>query len=289
MSGHAEIKAELVLDARARLGEGPFWDARQGRLGWVNILDREVHAFDPSTGRDSAVDVGEHVGAAIPRARGGLVLALKGGFALLDDSGQVTPVASVAAPGTRMNDGKADPRGRVLAGTMAYDETPGAGSLYRLDPDGGVHILLDAVTVSNGLAWSADGATLYYADTPTGGVDAFDYDLDSGAIANRRRAISVPSAAGLPDGMTIDHEGHLWVALWGGWAVRRYATDGTLLAVVDLPVSQVTSCAFGGPDGGDLYITSAAAGTDRTEQPHAGGLFRCRPGVTGPAASLAAI
>jgi sugar lactone lactonase YvrE len=288
MTEPVRIAAELVLDARAKLGEGPFWDARTARLGWVDILDRKVHTFDPATGQDSAVDVGAHVGAAIPRANGGLVLALDGGFALLDD-GQVTPVASVTEPGVRMNDGKADPRGRVLAGSMAYDERPGAGSLYRLDPDGSIQVLVEDVTVSNGLAWSADGATLYYIDTPTRGVDAFDYDLESGTIANRRRLISIPESAGFPDGMAIDHEGHLWVALWGGSAVRRYATDGTLLAIVDLPVSQVTSCAFGGPDGGDLYITSATADTDRTEQPHAGSLFHCRPGVTGPAAHLAKI
>jgi sugar lactone lactonase YvrE len=283
------LTAELVLDAHARLGEGPFWDTRVDRLGWVDILAGRVHRFDPATGEDVAVDVGEHVGAAVPRAAGGLALAVASGFALLADDGRVTPVARVAGPGLRMNDGKADPRGRFLAGSMAYDETPGAGALYRLDPDHRVDVLVEGVTVSNGLAWTADGATMYYIDTPTSGVDAFDYDLDNGTLANRRRVITIPESAGHPDGMTIDDDGHLWVALWEGWAVRRYAADGTLLAVVDLPVSQVTSCAFGGPDRGDLYITSATPSDGEAEQPHAGGLFRCRPGVTGPAAAPAAV
>jgi sugar lactone lactonase YvrE len=287
------LAAELVLDAHARLGEGPFWDAATSRLGWVDILQSAVHRFDPVTGEDLAVDVGQHVGAAVPRAGGGLVLAVAGGFALLDDGGTVTPLADLTKPGMRMNDGKVDPRGRFIAGSMAYDESPGAGSLYRLDPDRSVHVLVEGVTVSNGLAWTADGGTLYYVDTPTRGVDAFDYDLDSGAVANRRRAFTIPEEHGFPDGMTIDDEGHLWVAFWGGWAVRRYAADGTPLAVVELPVSQVTSCAFGGADGGDLYITCAtpteADGAGDTPQPHAGGLFRCRPGVTGPAATPAAI
>jgi sugar lactone lactonase YvrE len=290
MTTPRRISAELVLDAHAILGEGPFWDARDGRLGWVDILARMIHHYDPATGQDVGVDVGEHVGAAAPRAGGGLALALASGFAVLDaDDGRVKPVADLAKPGVRMNDGKADPRGRFLAGTMAYDERPGAGSLYRLDPDRTVHTLLEGVTVSNGLAWTADGGTMYYIDTPTRGVDAFDYDLETGAIANRRRAITIPESDGHPDGMTIDDEGHLWVAFWRGSAVRRYAVDGTVLAVVDLPVSQVTSCAFGGPDGGDLYITSAGSNTDPGKEPHAGGLFRCRPGVTGRPAGLVAL
>jgi sugar lactone lactonase YvrE len=289
MTTPERISAELVLDARARLGEGPFWDERGRRLGWVDILDAKVHWYDPATGEDTAVDVGEHIGAAAPRRDGGLVLAVASGFALLDDDGRVTPVADLAKPGVRMNDGKADPRGRFLAGTMAYDETPGAGTLYALDPDRRVRTLVEGVTVSNGLAWSADGGTLYYIDTPTRGVDAFDYDLDGGDVANRRRVITIPESDGWPDGMTIDDEGHLWVAFWEGSAVRRYAADGSLLAVVELPVTRVTSCAFGGPDRGDLYITSAQPAGGGPEQPHAGGLFRCRPGVTGPTAAAAAV
>jgi sugar lactone lactonase YvrE len=280
------ITAELVLDAGADVGEGPVWDAATGGLIWVDITSSVVHVWYPD-GRWRSWQVPEHVGAAVPRAAGGMMLAVRSGFASLADDGSVRVVAMVEADdaGTRMNDGKCDPQGRFWAGTMAYAETPGAGSLYRLDPDGAVHQVLTGLTISNGLGWSPDGTVMYYIDTASGGVDTFRFDAAAGAITGRRRLITVDPADGSPDGMTVDDEGCLWVALWGGGAVRRYRPDGTLDAVVPLPASQVTSCAFGGQDGGDLYITTAACGLSprqRDAQSHAGGLFRCRPGVTGP-------
>ena len=283
------ITAELVVDARADLGEGPAWDAVAGRLIWVDITGSAVHELLPD-GRSRRWDVPEHVGAAVPRARGGLLLAMRSGFAALADDGSVRVVASVEADdaGIRMNDGKCDPLGRFWAGTMADAETPGAGSLYRLDTDGTVRRVLTGVTISNGLGWSPDGTVMYYTDTATGGVDSFRFDAAAGALTDRRRVITIDPADGSPDGMTVDDDGCVWVALWGGGAVRRYATDGSLDAVVPLPASQVTSCAFGGPDGGDLYITTAAHGLSpqqRSTQPQAGGVFLCRPGVTGPPAT----
>ncbi|HKE98640.1 MAG TPA: SMP-30/gluconolactonase/LRE family protein [Actinomycetes bacterium] len=282
--GPRRLAAEVVVDARARLGEGPAWDARSGELIWVDILAGRVHRFDPASGADRFVEVGRHVGVAVPRAAGGLLLAVRGGFAVLGDDGTLAPVADVEAdrPGNRMNDGKCDPRGRLWAGTVADDERPGAGALYRLDPDRSVHRMLGGVSISNGLAWSADGATMYYVDSPSQGVDAFDYDPGSGAIARRRRVVSIPRRDGTPDGMAIDDDGCLWVALWGGGRVRRHTPDGRPDAQVELPASQVTSCAFGGPDRGDLYVTSAARGL--AGEPLAGALFRCRPGVRGPLA-----
>jgi sugar lactone lactonase YvrE len=283
------ITAELAVDARADLGEGPAWDAAAGRLIWVDITRSVIHELFPD-GRSRAREVPEHVGAAVPRTRGGLLLAIRSGFATLADDGSVSVIASVEADddSTRMNDGKCDPQGRFWAGTMAYAETPGAGSLYRLDPGGAVHRVLTGVTISNGLGWSPDGKVMYYTDTATGGVDTFGFDAASGALTGRRRLITVDPADGSPDGMTVDDEGCLWVALWGGGAVRRYRQDGTLDAVIPLPASKVTSCAFGGQDGGDLYITTAAGGLSpgrRAAEPHAGGVFRCRPGVTGPPAT----
>ena len=186
-----------------------------------------------------------------------------------------------------MNDGKCDPQGRLWAGSMAYDARPGAGALYRLDGDLTVHEIVQAVTISNGLAWTPDGTTMYYIDTPTGRVDAFDADPATGAITGRRPWVGIPEAAGGPDGMTIDDEGCLWVALWGGSAVHRYAPDGRLDTVVSLPCRQVTSCAFGGAGLDELYITSSSLGLSAEEiaaQPLAGQLFLLRPGVTGPAA-----
>jgi sugar lactone lactonase YvrE len=287
------LQAELVLDAHAELGEGPAWDPEAGWLTWVDIKRSRVRFFDPERAADWAVEVGQHVGAATRRARGGWLLAVRDGFATLDADGTVSLVAPVEAErgGNRMNDGKCDPRGRFWAGTMADDETPGAGSLYRLDPDGTVTTMLTGVPISNGLAWSADERTMYYVDSPTGGVDAFDFDPDAGTIANRRRAATVPAGAGAPDGMTIDHDGCLWVAMWGGSAVHRYTPDGSLDTVVSLPTSQVTCCAFGGGGGDELFITTGRLGLSDQQlgaQPQAGGLFRCRPGTSGPASVPAA-
>jgi sugar lactone lactonase YvrE len=184
----------------------------------------------------------------------------------------------------RMNDGKCDPAGRFWAGTMALDKRRGAGALYRLDADGRVHRMLDEVSISNGLDWSNDGRLMYYVDTPTRSVDVFDFDVATGAIANRRSLARVEPDEGWPDGLTLDADGYIWVALWCGAAVRRYAPDGTLDRVVAVPTTYPTSCAFGGSDLGDLYITTAATALtpdERLREPLAGGLFRCRPGVHG--------
>jgi len=290
--GIAYGEARLVLDAHARVGEGPVWDARSAALVWVDILAPAIYTYRPSDGSTSALGLDHDVGACAPRQDGGFVLALDDGFALLDPGSQSPRlIAPVEAddPTTRFNDGRCDPRGRFWAGTMAYDERAAAGALYRLDPDGRVERVLDGLTISNGLDWSPDGRLLYFIDTATGGIDAFDYDAETGAIAGRRRLVTIDQNDGWPDGMTVDAEGHLWVALWGGWSVRRYAPDGRLEQVVRLPVAQVSSCAFGGDELDDLYITTAADGLGPEAlraQPHAGGLFHCRPSVKGRPANL---
>jgi sugar lactone lactonase YvrE len=280
-------EVDVAVDAGAELGEGPVWDQGAARLIWVDILGNVVHRFDPATGKDVTLDVGRRVGAAALREQGGLVLAVEDGFALVDRGWTgVELVAPVGAddPAIRFNDGKADPDGRFWAGTLAYDGSVGAASLYRLGPDRRVEEILSAVTISNGLAWSSDRRTMYFIDSPTQGVDAFDYHPESGSIENRRRVIDLPEADGMPDGMTIDAEGCLWVALWGGWSVRRYRTDGRLDRVVELPTAHVTSCTFGGPDLQDLYVTSARDGLtedDVARQRYAGAVFRCATGVAG--------
>jgi sugar lactone lactonase YvrE len=189
------------------------------------------------------------------------------------------------APTTRFNDGKCDAAGRFWAGTMALDVAPGAGALYRLDPDYRVTRALSGVTLSNGLDWTTDNRSMYYIDSPTRGVDAFEFDLEQGVLGARRRLISIPREAGTPDGMTLDTDGGIWVALHGSGSVGRYHPDGRLERVIRVPSARlVTSCAFGGPDMGDLYITSMSDGLSAeamAEQPRAGALFRCRPGVRG--------
>jgi sugar lactone lactonase YvrE len=279
------ISAELVADARTTLGEGPVWDDREQCVWWVDILGESIHRTDPVTGQDDVIPVGQMVGALGLRDRGGLVAAVRDGFVGIDAaSGRVERLADVEAdrPSSRMNDGKVDPRGRFWAGTTDIDHRPGLGTLYRLDADLTVSPMLPEVTISNGLDWTADGATMYFIDTPTRRVDRFSFDPSTGSIADRTMAVSI--RAGDPDGMTLDAEDHLWVALWDGWAVERYAPDGSLELRVEVPAAQATSCTFGGSDLDLLFITTAqkdfSAG-GKPGQPHAGGLFVCRPGVRG--------
>jgi sugar lactone lactonase YvrE len=280
-------EAELVLDARAEHGEGPLWYAAENVLVWVDIARHLVHLYDPARGDDRAIDVGQPVSAVAPRAAGGLVVALQEGYAALDTaSGHVeliAPVEKVHTP-TRMNDGKCDSAGRFWAGTMALNQQRGAGTLYRLERDHSVTAVLRHVTVPNGPAWSRDNRTMYFTDSATGGVDAYDFDPRTGAMSNQRRFVSLPSDVGVPDGMTVDADDYLWVAVWGGGAVHRYTPTGELARVVKLPVSLVSCPTFGGPDLADLYITTSQQGLsaeERRRHPHAGSLFRYRPGVMG--------
>lgn len=284
------LQAALTVDARARLGEGPAWDAAAERLIWVDITGRAVHELRPGNGHEQrSWHVPEDVGAAVPRDTGGLLLAVRSGFAALDDAGECTEVAVVEADrqDNRMNDAKCDPQGRLWAGTMTDRRADvDDGALYRLDHDGSVRTMLAHVGLSNGMGWSPDERTFYYIDTTSRGVDAFDFDPDDGEIDNRRRLVTVEG--GKPDGMTTDDTGCLWVAVINSGQVRRYTPTGELDTIIELPASRVTSCAFGGPGLDELFMTTAQDGLDdqaRGAQPHAGGLFHCRPGVTGPAAT----
>jgi sugar lactone lactonase YvrE len=277
-------QAELVLDAHAGLAEGPLWDARTSELLWVDIMAGLVHRFDPAAGTDVALDVGQPVGAVVPRTAGGYALAVRDGFAVaethVNDIRLVAPIDQ-DRPELRMNDGACDSSGRFWAGTMHLDEVPEAASLYRLGTDGRVETMLGDVTVSNGIGWSPDDTVMYYADTPTLGVDAFDFDPASGAISNRRRIVTIEEGAGQPDGLAVDEAGCVWIALWEGWAVRRYSPSGTLVGVIDLPVARVTKPAFGGAALDELFITTAKPDAPDAEQPNAGGIFLAHPGVHG--------
>jgi sugar lactone lactonase YvrE len=280
---------EVVTAAGAELGEGPVWDVRSGRLAWVDIAARQVHLTDVTSGATETIDVPLPVGAVCPRAAGGFMAALQDGFWIVGD-GPAQRIATIpeSRPGLRFNDGKCDPAGRFWAGTMADDQAPGAGALYRLDRDGSATLVLDGVTVSNGLAWSLDGRTMHYIDTPTQRIDAFSFAPLTGEIGVRRPEIQVPLKSGAPDGMTIDAEGGLWVALWGGGVVHRYL-EGRLERVIELPVSQPTSCCFGGDGLDELYVTSARQGLSAPQlqaEPLAGALFRTRPGVRGLAPAV---
>lgn len=276
------ILAECIYPAGAVLGEGPFWDT--DRLWWVDIERREIHAFDPATAKDRVWTLPDRVGFAIPSVRGELIVGTEHGLARFDPgTGTLTPTVHPEAdrPGNRFNDAKCDPAGRLWAGTMACDERPECGRLYRIDSQWRVTPMVDRISISNGLAWSPEGRTMYYIDSPTRRVDAFDFH--DGEISGRRTVLSMTD--GFPDGMCIDARGNLWIALWGGWGVGCYdPRTGECLARVELPVEAVTSCCFGRND--ELFITCASRDLDadgQKRQPLAGGLFRALVGVTAPA------
>jgi sugar lactone lactonase YvrE len=263
---------EVALRAGAQLGEGPTWDAGSARLLWVDILAGEVHRFDPATCQDTVLRTGQHVGAAKPRAAGGLVVNLRDGVGLYDPDGGFRWLADLAAAGCRGNDAAVDAAGRLWAGTMRYDEAPRGGRLYRVSPDGEVVTVLDAVTVSNGVGWSPDGRRMYYVDSPTRRVDMLDVDTATGLVAGRRTFLDLRGVAGFPDGLAVDADGCVWVAFWEGGAVRRFTPAGETDRTIEVPTTRTTACAFAGPDLQDLYITTAAAGLDAA-QPLAGSLF----------------
>lgn len=280
-----------VTEVVTILGEGAIW--HESSFYWIDILGKAVHVYDPASGTHRAIPLPECVGTVVPRASGGLVVALQNGLAHVDlESGRVTPLGEPVdpRPTTRFNDGKCDPAGRLWVGTMGFNSEPGLGSLYMFDVDGRVETKIPSVTVSNGICWSHDARRMYYIDTPTHEVWSFDYDVNTGAISGKQVVVRFEEGKGAPDGMTIDADGNLWIALWGGSAVVCHdPATGERLHAIELPCEQVTSCAFGGPDLGDLYITTARVGytpEKLAEQPLAGRLFRVRPGVKGVRASV---
>ena len=281
------ITARLVLDAKTRLGEGSLWHPGENRLYWVDIEGRALHIYDPVSHRDIHFNTGSRTSTVVPIRGGGALIAMQNGIHKIDcKTGQLT---LVAAPLTdtmiRFNDGKCDPSGRFWVGTMHLEYKQYAAVLYRMDHDKTMHQLLDSVTISNGIVWTANKKTMYFIDTPKGEVDAFDYDDKTGNISNRRVAFKVPQGIGYPDGMTIDSEGKLWVALWGGGAVARFDPEtGKLLRKVIVPAPNTSSCAFGGKNLDVLYITTAREGMspdDLKKYPLSGGLFSAKPGVKG--------
>lgn len=278
------MRVEILLDVQAKLGESPAWDAKTETLYWVDILGKRVHYYREED--NGFIQLEEMPGCIAPCKDGKLLIATRASFMTLDPAtAKQTVLASVSEPANnRFNDGKCDPAGHFLAGTMDMDEKAPSGALYLFD---GVQVtrLLDEVRISNGLAWSPDYKTFYYIDTPTRAVRAFDYDTGTGQLANPRVAVAVPEALGWPDGMTSDTEGKLWVAMWNGARITRWDPQtGTLLEQITLPARHVTSCVFGGEHLNELYITSARVGLDKadlTAYRHSGSLMRVKTRVRG--------
>lgn len=277
---HYEV--EHLLPTRNELGEGPLWSPEEKRLYWVDILAGNIHRVTPGSSDIETFAIGQPVGSMGFRATGGFVLALKHGFHFWHPpTGQLDFIIDPEAhkPHTRFNDGKVDRRGRFWAGTM---DDNGNSVLYRLDPDCSLHHMQTGVTCSNGIGWSPDDQTMYYTDSQVRTIFAYDYDLEMGAISNRR--VFLRHEHGEPDGLTIDSEGCVWTAIWNGWTVERYDPDGRLMARIDMPVQSPTCPTFGGEGLNELYVTSAwypVGAADRQSQPLAGDLFRIHTDVTG--------
>ena len=287
------MKAQLLLDAQALLGEGALWHATTKQLFWVDIEGKKVHQYRPDNGETRSIDVGERIGTVVLTSGNEAIVALQNGLFrlnLTDESLTLITNPLENMPDIRFNDGKCDPMGRLWVGSMHLSAQPGVASLYRMNSDRTVERVLDDITISNGIAWSLDHQTMYYIDTPTYWVQAYDYEPDTGRITHPRVVIRVPEEVGPPDGMTIDEEGMLWIAHWGGNRVIRWNPEtGEPLATIEIPAPLVTSCAFGGDDLSTLYITTARAGLSdeqRAQYPYSGGLFSIQPGVRGVAAHL---
>ncbi|EFL26404.1 senescence marker protein-30 family protein [Streptomyces himastatinicus ATCC 53653] len=263
---------DVAVRATAELGEGPTWDATAGRLIWVDILSARVHTYDPATGRSTTLATEQHVGAAKPRAGGGLVVNLRDGVGLYDPVEGFRWLVRDPVPGRRGNDAAVAPDGSLWAGTMRYDEAAGGGTLSRIGSDGSAAEILPDVAVSNGTGWSPDGRLMYYVDSPTRRVDVFDV-TEEGGVAGRRPLAHIEDGAGFPDGLCVDADGCVWVALWDGAAIRRYTPDGTLDRVIRLPFPRPTACAFGGAGLSDLYVSSARVGLGAAAPPLAGSVL----------------
>ena len=281
-------QANLVLDTRVFLGEGPIWDQEQEKLWWINIFRGELYCFDPKRNENTRYSMGQQIGTVVLRESGGLAVALEKGFYGFDPTdGELNLILDPEPdhPGNRFNDGKCDPTGRYWAGTMEKAEEKATGSLYCLDQQGKCHARETGIFISNGITWTQDGKTMYYIDSPTRKVDAYEFDLETGNISSRRTAIEIPEGLGYPDGMAIDVNDDLWIAMWGGWCVAKFdPRNGKLLETIDLPVANVTACAFGGAELNELFITTARKGIPDEElgkQPHAGSLFHAVTDVTG--------
>lgn len=284
------VDITCVVDARAELGEGTLWDPARGVLWWIDIWKKLIHCYDPATGADETWDAPEYLGCLGLRAKGGLVVTMVSGFHFFDPAtGVFTPIADPEAdlPTTRFNDGKPDRQGRFWSGTMF--EAPGrpiefVGALYRLDPDLTVHRMIDGIGCANGLAWSPDGATMYFADSHAGAAWAYDFDAATGDIANRRTFIDMTTSGGVADGATVDAEGCYWLTIPVTSKVCRFDPDGRLMQTILLPTDLPTCCEFGGPDLDILYVTSAVLRRPDAHfvgQRFQGGLFAIHAGVKG--------
>jgi len=286
------VATELVADVHNHVGEGPAWDDRDGSLLWIDIVPGHVFKLTVATGELTQITLGQETSVCIPRASGGYVVGLQDGIFGLDkiaDGWSLEPLVDVELdnPGNLMNDCKCDALGRLWGGTRSRDWIPATGGLYRVEPNLTAHQVLNGLNVSNGIGWNPEFTRMYFVDSKPepGTLDVLDFDLETGTATNRRTFVEIPNEPGYSaDGLAVDAEGYVWLALLGASAVYRYAPDGSLDDVVALPTKQPTSCCFGGPDLTDLYVTSGNVDMTDAEHeadPHAGGVFVVNLGVKG--------
>ncbi|SDB21554.1 Sugar lactone lactonase YvrE [Flavobacteriaceae bacterium MAR_2010_188] len=288
-----KLMAELEYEIKSTKGEGAFWNHKSNELFWVDIDGKKVNIYNPQTKTNKSIPTPSMVGTLVPKSDIEVVVALEDGIYILNtENSQFTLLTNIEKeiPTNRFNDGKADPAGRLWVGSMAFNEQKHAARLYMVDQEGRVEEKIDSITISNGIAWSKDNSKMYYIDTPTAKVKVFDYNNSTGEISNEKVAVEVPNSLGYPDGMTIDEEGMLWVAMWNGNAVYRFDPNtGETLQKIEVPAHNVTSCAFGGNNLETLYITSATVDMKDEEHqkyPLAGSVFRVVPGVKGVKSSF---
>lgn len=281
-------KAILELDLKAQLGEGAIWNYKSQELYWIDIEGMKVHIYNPKTKTNRSINTPSRIGTIVPIDSEKSVVALHDGIYILNtQTEEFNLLSDVEAdiPSNRFNDGKCDPSGRFWVGSMELNTKQYAANLYMINAKGEASLKLDSISISNGIVWSADKKTMYYIDTPTQEIKAYNYDDVSGNISNERVAVKVVDSLGSPDGMAIDEEGMLWVGMWGGSSVTRFNPNtGKMISQIEVPAANVTSCAFGGKNLDTLFITSASLYMSEDNQkkyPNAGGLFKAVPGVKG--------
>ena len=287
------MKPEIALAAQSTLGEGTLWETRNETLYWVDIIEKKVQAFTPADGKNHVIQLEKYIGTVVTCEKGGLLVALEDGAYFIADGSREAVLEAPIEPGlrtNRLNDGKCDPAGRLVVGSMAMDKAGNSGeryqgSLYSVEGKMKVKTLISGLSVPNGIAWSMDGRTMYHVDSPAHTIRSYEYDTSTGNVGKYRTVIETPENLGAPDGMTIDSDGMLWVAMWGGWKVLHIdPRNGEILNSVEIPAELVTSCAFGGRNLDELYISTARTTLSEkqlAEQPHAGDIFVVRTGAAG--------
>ena len=270
------------------MGEGAFWNHQTQEFYWVDILGQELHIYNPATKVNRSLPTPSRIGTVVPQTDSTAVVALDDGVYIINTkTGETTVLSEVEKEMTvnRFNDGKCDPNGNLWVGSMHLEQSKPMGSVYKISSTGETTKMIDSVTISNGIVWTKDATTMYYIDTPTAKIKAFDYDKNTSTISNQRTVVEVPVSLGFPDGMAIDEEDMLWVGLWNGNSVARFNPNtGQLISKIEVPAHNVTACAFGGPNLDKLYITTASVDMTKEESakyPMAGSIFVADPGVKG--------